>query len=129
MKEDGLLNECIICGRPNSHNHHVVFKSECKPLEHCQKNQVRLCYEHHQGTCGVHGKYGDELNIRLKLEFQEWLEEVFTKDKYSISEIQKKLGISQNTCRSLSKLLPIARGGMYLTEDIIRICMGGMIYE
>ena len=31
---------------------------------------VRLCVEHHRGMYGVHGKYGHELDMRLKRNMQ-----------------------------------------------------------
>ncbi|MBU3205166.1 hypothetical protein [Clostridium algidicarnis] len=122
------MKECIICGKPNSHMHHRVFRSECKPLEHCKANLAYLCYEHHQGTQGVHGKHGEKLNRKLKLEFQKYLREIFTGERYTLEEIEKKLGISTNSSRSLSKLMQLNRG-TYDKETIIRACMGGKIYD
>lgn len=121
------MKECAICNRPNSEEHHRIYRSECKPLVKCKKNLVYLCSEHHRGTYGVHGKHGGKLNKELKLEFQEWLEEEFTEDKYTLEQIGKKLGISTNAVRSLSKLMQLDRG-MYGRENIIRVCMGGKFY-
>lgn len=122
------MKECIICGKPNSENHHIVFRGQCKPLEHCKKNQVYLCYNHHRGTYGVHGKYGHELDMKLKLDFQNWLEETFCQERYTLEEVRKKLDISQNAIRSLSKLMQIDRG-MFTRQAIIRTCMGGKLIE
>lgn len=121
------MKECVICGRPNSEKHHRIFRSECKPLEHCKKNIVYLCSLDHRGTYGVHGKHGNLLNIKLKQEFQKWLEDVFDKDFYTLDEIRKKLEISQNAIRSLSKLMDIEKNG-YSREKIIRTCMGGKMF-
>jgi Zn-dependent peptidase ImmA (M78 family) len=76
---------------------------------------------------GVHGKYGHELDLKLKLEFQGWLEETFPLDRYTLEEIRKKLDISQNAARSLSKLMDIDKGA-YNRQKIIRTCMGCRIY-
>jgi len=61
---------CKECGNPYTESHHVVFRSEVKPLEYCKLNLVDLCIEHHKGTYGVHGSKGAKLNRKLKLEFQ-----------------------------------------------------------
>jgi predicted transcriptional regulator len=66
--------------------------------------------------------------MKLKLEFQNWLESVFTEDRYTLDEIRKKLDISKDAARSLSKLMDIDRGA-YKREDIIRCCMGGKIID
>jgi len=122
-----MSKECAICYKPNSESHHIVFRSQCKPLEHCKKNQIYLCPDHHRGKMGVHGKYGHELDLKLKLEFQGWLEETFPLNRYTLEEIRKKLDISQNAVRSLSKLMNIDKGA-YNRQEIIRACMGGHVY-
>jgi hypothetical protein len=118
------MKECYICGKPRSEEHHIIYRKQCKPLERCKKNIVYLCGEHHRGTCGVHGKHGEALNNKLKLEFQEWLESEFTQEQYKLEDIQKILGISDNAIKSLSKLMTQYRG-QYKREDIIIVCMGG----
>ncbi|WP_261780803.1 hypothetical protein [Clostridium botulinum] len=60
----------------------------------------------------------------MKLEFQEWLEEILNKDFYSIEEIKDKLGISTNAIKSLSKLIR-QKNSVFGREDIIIACMGG----
>ncbi|EKS4345811.1 hypothetical protein QB607_003848 [Clostridium botulinum] len=118
------MKECVICGRPNSEEHHVIYRSECRALIKCKKNLVYLCADHHRGLYGPHGKCGKELNRKLKLEFQNWLEETFNKDFYSIEEIKGKLGISTNAVKSLSKLIR-QKNSVFDREDIIIACMGG----
>ncbi|MDS1004960.1 hypothetical protein P9J83_15860 [Clostridium sporogenes] len=46
---DEQMKECVICGRPNSECHHIVFRSQQKALEHCKYNYMYLCGEHHRG--------------------------------------------------------------------------------
>ncbi|MHB9927908.1 hypothetical protein [Clostridium botulinum] len=118
------MKECVICGRPNSEEHHVIYRSECRALIKCKKNSVYLCPVHHREKFGVHGKCGKELNKKLKLEFQNWLEETFNKEFYSIEEIKDKLGISTNAIKSLSKLIR-QKNSVFGREDIIIACMGG----
>lgn len=123
-----MSKECVVCKRPNSECHHIIYRSQCRPLEHCKKNIVYLCADHHRGTCGPHGKHGHKLDIKLKLEFQNWLEETFYQERYTLDEIRKKLDISQNAVRSLSKLMDIDKGA-YTRENIIRAAMGGKIIK
>lgn len=120
------MKECYICGRWYGEEHHRVFRSECKPLEKCEKNLVYLCHEHHRGTYGVHGKYGDNLNQSLKLEFQNWLEMQFLKDTFTQVEIMKILGISARAVRSLCKHMDYKIDG-YKRDSIILACMGGKL--
>ena len=122
------MKECVICGKPNSHIHHIIYRSKCKPLEHCKHNLICLCQQHHQGTYGVHGKYGKDLNMMFKLEFQKWLENHLKQDRYRLEDIEKILEISYRASISLSKLLK-SNQGYFIREDIIRACMGGKLYE
>ncbi|EPY2295892.1 hypothetical protein ACXATC_003562, partial [Clostridium sporogenes] len=61
------IKYCEVCGKSNGVElHHIVFKSECKPLEKCKYNFAYLCMEHHKGNYGPHGKYGEKFNRQLK---------------------------------------------------------------
>lgn len=58
--------ECYVCGTTNNlHLHHVMFGRNRKKADE-DGLTVYLCYEHHEGTNGVHGKNGHELDYRLK---------------------------------------------------------------
>lgn len=58
--------ECYVCGTTNNlHLHHVMFGRNRKKADE-DGLTVYLCREHHEGTKGVHGKNGHELDIRLK---------------------------------------------------------------
>lgn len=68
MSKSIISNEkkCFICGRTiNLHNHHIMFGKNRKKADE-DGLTVFLCYEHHEGTNGVHGKKGHELDIKLK---------------------------------------------------------------
>ena len=121
---------CINCGSTRHlERHHIIFRSSCKPLAHCKYNIVYLCQDCHRNKpYAVHNKHGHELDMELKLGFQSWLESVFTEDRYTLDEIRKKLDISKDAARSLSKLMDIDRGA-YNKEDIIRTAMGGKIID
>lgn len=118
------MKEWVICGRPNSEAHHGIYRSECKALIKCKKNLVYLYADHHRGLYGAHGKCGKELNSKLKLEFQNWLEETLNKDFYSMEEIKNKLGIYTNAVKSLSNLIK-QKNGVFDRENIIIACMRG----
>lgn len=117
---------CKECGNPYTESHHVVFRSEVKPLEHCKLNLVDLCIEHHKGTYGVHGSKGAKLNRKLKLEFQNKLEILFDKEYLTREEIKDVLDISDKPLNRLLKPLVLQKG-KYVREDVIRACMGGKL--
>ncbi|MCS4471125.1 hypothetical protein JQ038_10285 [Clostridium botulinum] len=120
------IKHCEVCGTSYGVElHHIVFRSECKPLEKCKYNFAYLCGEHHRGDNGPHGKHGEKFNRQLKLGFQSWLENIFTEEYYSLEEIQKELDISSNAIKKLSKLMYTVQGIKYNKEDIVRVCMGG----
>ncbi len=58
--------ECFKCqSKSNLHLHHILFgKNRAKADK--DGLTVYLCYEHHEGTNGVHGKNGHELDLKLK---------------------------------------------------------------
>lgn len=57
---------CYVCGTTqNLHLHHVMFGKNRKKADK-DKLTVYLCWQHHEGTNGVHGKNGHELDMKLK---------------------------------------------------------------
>lgn len=61
------LNYCWKCGRFGTEKHHVIFGvSSNKKRAEKAGLMVGLCYEHHQGTNGVHGKNGKQINDDLR---------------------------------------------------------------
>lgn len=67
--------QCFVCGSKNNlHLHHILFG---KNRSKADKDglTVYLCYAHHEGTKGVHGRDGFELDNRLKkIAEQQWIE-------------------------------------------------------
>lgn len=58
--------ECFVCGLKNNlHLHHIIFGKNRKNADE-DGLTVYLCYNHHEGTFGVHGKHGHELDMKLK---------------------------------------------------------------
>lgn len=74
--------ECIICHTTsNLHYHHIYFG---KNREISDKNGFTcyLCYEHHEGTRGVHGRDGHKLDIYLKERCQNKFEETHKREEF-----------------------------------------------
>lgn len=120
------IHFCEVCGSPYVELHHVVYRSENKNLENCKLNFVYLCQEHHRGTYGVHGSKGARLNRKLKLEFQNKLEELLDKQYLTREEINNILQIDDKALNRLLKRFSI-QGDKYIKEDVIRACMGGKL--
>ena len=58
--------ECYVCkSKNNLHEHHIFFGKNRKKSEE-DGMKVYLCYAHHEGTDGVHGKNGSQLDKELK---------------------------------------------------------------
>lgn len=58
--------KCFICGSTaNLHLHHVMFGRNRKIADE-DGLTLYLCYFHHEGTYGVHGINGHDLDIKLK---------------------------------------------------------------
>ena len=121
-----MTNWCKICGNPYTELHHIVFRSENKNLEHCKLNLVNLCVEHHKGTYGVHGSKGAKLNRKLKLEFQNKLEDLLDKQYLTKEEINNILQINDKALNRLLKRLSL-QNDKYIKEDVIRACMSGKL--
>ena len=69
------IKQCYVCGaKTNLHLHHIMFGKNRKKADQ-DGLTVWLCYDHHEGTHGVHGKYGYKLDTRLKQIAEEiWIE-------------------------------------------------------
>lgn len=73
--------ECYVCGSTvNLHSHHIIFGTANRKLSEKYGLKVYLCWQHHEGTNGVHGFYGHELDLKLKRIAQEKFEETYDED-------------------------------------------------
>lgn len=83
------MKQCKICGSTNLVEEHHIIKGRGK-RKACETEQslIMLCWEHHKGTYGVHGKNGSELDMRLKLQLQATYYDMGKGD----SEIRKLMG-------------------------------------
>ena len=92
MTNKSIINNekrCFVCGTINNlHLHHIIFGNNRKNADK-DGLVVYLCYNHHEGTYGVHGKYGHSLDMQLKtLAERKWLE-YYNKD---IDDFIKRYG-------------------------------------
>ena len=117
---------CEVCGSTHLvEEHHIIKRGQVPSLINCELNYKYLCYEHHRGTHGIHGKYGSKLDRKLKKGFQKNLQLIFGADiYYTVEQIKERLRIDLRATERLVKtLLPIE--SKYKGEDIIRACLGG----
>jgi len=60
------MQHCLVCKTTSSIEIHHVFFGANRKKSTVYGLVVPLCYEHHRGTNGVHGKNGHELDLKLK---------------------------------------------------------------
>lgn len=65
---------CYLCGGEDTETHHIVLRSECRPLEKCELNKVRLCTHCHDYL--HHDSKGYKKLRALKFELQNKREDV-----------------------------------------------------
>ena len=75
--------KCFICSKQYGlHDHHIYFGVARRPIREKNGFKVWLCQEHHEGTYGVHGSKGHDLDIYLKQVCQKKYEETHTRDEF-----------------------------------------------
>ena len=73
--------ECYICGKKYGlESHHCLYGNNRKKADE-DGLKVWLCYDHHRGTFGVHGKNGKEISNYLKKEAEKKWISYYSKDK------------------------------------------------
>ena len=117
---------CEVCGGVGSEMHHIIPRSHCRALIHCDKNLIALCPRCHRGKNGAH--QNRELDLKLKLEFQNELEILFDKEYLTEEMINDVLKISGSALKGLLKPLKREKEG-YERISVIRQIMGGRLYE
>lgn len=117
------MSNCIVCGRKGD-KHHIIHRAENgidSPV-----NIVYLCKEHHRGP---HGPHNDpEFDLKLKLEMQAKLEEMFSKKYYTLKEIREMAELTFSQMKKFEKSNRLHKEG-YDRNDIIFYLMGGNIYR
>lgn len=61
---------CYVCKIRTYTEKHHIFMNGLRNASEDMGLYVYLCPEHHRGTCGVHGRDGNQLNRELKREAQ-----------------------------------------------------------
>jgi hypothetical protein len=66
---------CYVCGDNNYlESHHIFYGNRNRNKAEKDGLKVFLCYEHHRGTYGIHGREGHELDTKLKQDAERtWL--------------------------------------------------------
>lgn len=118
-----MLYKCEVCGRA-ADKHHVVHRSEGGidfPM-----NIKHLCHEHHRGKTGPHKNRSTD--IQYKLQLQDSLKSILSKEYYKSEELAHILMINGGTARKLTKDLKTNKEG-YRSKDIIYRLMGEQEYH
>lgn len=80
---------CRICGSENNLNlHHIIYGKNRKNADKYGLT-IWLCKKCHQGTYGVHGKYGHELDLKLKQEAEKCFLDYYNKEIEDFIDIFK----------------------------------------
>lgn len=75
--------QCFICSKQTGlHDHHIYFGTANRKISEKNGFKVWLCYDHHEGTNGVHGMKGHKLDLFLKQICQKKYEETHTRDDF-----------------------------------------------
>lgn len=117
------MYKCEVCKR-EADKHHIVHRSQGGidfPL-----NIKHLCHEHHRGKTGPHKNR--TADIQYKLELQESLRSLLSKEHYRAEELADILRINRGMARKLAKGLKTHKEG-YRSKDIIYRLMGEQEYH
>ena len=115
--------KCEVCGNP-ADKHHIVYKSQGGiefPL-----NFRYLCSKHHRGSSGPHKDRA--LDLEYKLDMQTKLQELLTKEVYTIEELVPLLNINKGMIERLFKEYKMSDKGFKKADIIFRL-MGRKKYE
>lgn len=75
--------ECYFCGKQTElHSHHIYFGNPYRKISERYGMKVWLCWEHHEGTNGIHGKNGHKLDLELKKCGQTVFEKSYPQEKF-----------------------------------------------
>ncbi len=77
------MKKCCICGSEiGVETHHVYHGTANRKVSEQNNFKVDLCYEHHRGTNGVHGKNGAKLSLQLKKMMQAEYEKDHSREEF-----------------------------------------------
>ena len=78
-----MLFRSFICQQEGyTEEHHIFFGTGNRKISEKYGLKVYLCYEHHRGTNGVHGKNGRQLDLKLKERVQRTYEQTHTREEF-----------------------------------------------
>ena len=114
---------CEICNK-KADIHHIIHRSE-GGLD-IELNYRYLCEKHHRGKYGPH--HSIETDIKYKLELQDKLYSLLSKEYYTFKELGQLLEISLNALKRITKNIKLYKEG-YKKDSIILTLMGGTLYS
>ncbi|HEY5524089.1 MAG TPA: HNH endonuclease signature motif containing protein [Clostridium sp.] len=114
---------CEICNK-KADIHHIIHRSE-GGLD-IELNYRYLCEKHHRGKDGPH--HSIETDINYKLELQDKLYSLLSKEYYTFKELGQLLEISINALKRITKNIKLYKEG-YKKDSIILTLMGGTLYS
>jgi hypothetical protein len=117
------LYRCEVCGK-EADRHHIVHR--CEGGLDFPLNYKCLCKEHHRGRKGPH--QDESVDLRYKLQLQNKLYAILTKEYYFIDDMSSLLQINTRILKKLLKECKLYKEG-YKTSDIIFKIMGDMVYD
>lgn len=80
---------CEICGSSQMVQlHHIIGGNGKRKQHETEESVVALCWVHHHGTKGVHGREGKKLDRSLKIELQD----KYKNKGYSEEEVRQMMG-------------------------------------
>lgn len=114
---------CQVCGKGNTERHHVIFRSQGG--KNFNLNYKDLCPEHHRGDMSPHKN--KEVDLKYKRELQADLEQLLTKEHYTLEELIKLLGMQKAEAKKTFKHLKQYTKGYNNREVIFRL-LGDKFY-
>ena len=98
--------ECFVCHTTtNLHCHHIYFGNGRRSISEKNGFKVYLCYNHHEGTEGVHGKNGHFLDELLKTVCQKKYEETHSREDFRTLIGKSYLGGNDDNTRNKARSL------------------------
>ena len=114
---------CEVCGK-SADKHHIIHR--CQGGLDYPLNIKHLCPEHHRGIKGPHRC--SEVDLKYKLELQNNLEQLLSKEYYHLEKLSSILEIKPKTLKKLLKNYRLHKEG-YKKDDIIYELMGRTLYD
>jgi hypothetical protein len=117
------LYRCEVCGK-EADRHHIVHR--CEGGLDFPLNYKYLCKEHHRGRVGPH--QDENVDLKYKLQLQNKLEDILSKEYYFIEDLSCVLQINTRILKKLLKACRLFKEG-YKTSDIVFRIMGDRVYD